>query len=85
MNGTFYTWPGFCEQDQWQVQIQANLQLRADVYVYSEHLTDEQIRGALFQPCRDIEGTVAGLQKKYGPGTRICVMPEGPQTIAYVL
>jgi nickel-dependent lactate racemase len=77
--------PGFCEQDQWQVQIQAMLQLRAEVHVYSDHLTDEQIRGALFQPCRDIEGTVAALQEKYGPDTRICVMPEGPQTIAYVL
>lgn len=76
--------PGFCEQDQWQVQIQAGLQLRADVYVYSDNLTDEQIRGALFQPCRDIEGTVADLQKKYGANARICVMPEGPQTIAYL-
>ena len=76
--------PGFCEQDQWQVQIQAILQLRAEVHVYSDHLTDEQIRGALFQPCRDIEGTVAGLQKKYGANARICVMPEGPQTIAYL-
>jgi nickel-dependent lactate racemase len=76
--------PGFCEQDQWQVQIQANLQLRADVHVYSDNLTDEQIRGALFQPCRDIEGTVATLQRKYGPDARICVMPEGPQTIAYL-
>jgi nickel-dependent lactate racemase len=76
--------PGFSEQDQWQVQIQAILQLRADVQVYSEHLTDEQIRGALFQPCRDIERTVAELQKKYGPDTRICVMPEGPQTVAYL-
>jgi len=76
--------PGFCEQDQWQVQIQANLQLHANVHVYSEHLTDEQIRGALFQPCRDIEGTVTDLCEKYGPNARICVMPEGPQTIAYL-
>ncbi len=77
--------PGFCEQDQWQVQIQANLQLRADVHVYSDNLTDEQIRDALFQPCRDIEATVTSLQTKYGANARICVMPEGPQTIAYLV
>ena len=76
--------PGFCEQDQWQVQIQAMIQLRAEVYVFSEGLTDAQIRSALFQPCRNIEETVVALQRKYGPHARICVMPEGPQTIAYV-
>ena len=76
--------PGFSEQDQWEAQIQALLQLRAEVHVYSDHLTDEQIRGALFQPCRDIEGTVAALKKRFGADARICVMPEGPQTIAYL-
>ena len=76
--------PGFGEQEQWQVQIQALIQLKADVYVYSDGLTDEQIRQALFQPCRSIEETVAQLVEKHSPQARICVMPEGPQTIAYV-
>ena len=76
--------PGFSEQDQWQVQIQAMIQLRAEVYVYSDGLTDEQIRRALFTPCRNIEQTVACLQEKYGPHVRICAIPDGPQTIAYL-
>jgi len=76
--------PGFGEQDQWAVQIQAMVQLRADVFVYSDRLTDEQIRQALLLPCRDIEGTVAALQSGYGQDARICVLPEGPQTIAYI-
>jgi nickel-dependent lactate racemase len=76
--------PGFCEQDQWQIQIQANIQLHADVYVYSDGLSDEQIKRALFFPCRDIEGTVADLRAKYGPDARICAIPEGPQTIPYL-
>jgi nickel-dependent lactate racemase len=76
--------PGFSAQDQWQVQIQAQIQLRAEVFVYSEGLTDEQIEDALFTPCRNIEGTVTQLQEKFGPETRICVMPEGPQTIPYL-
>ncbi len=76
--------PGFGEQDQWQVQIQANIQLRADVYVYSDGLTDEQIRAALFIPCRDIRQTLIGLLAKYGSAARLCVIPEGPQTIAYL-
>jgi nickel-dependent lactate racemase len=76
--------PGFNEQDQWQAQIQAQIQLKADVYVYSDNLTDEQIRTALLQPCRSIETTVSELLEKYGPAARICVLPEGPQTIPYI-
>jgi nickel-dependent lactate racemase len=76
--------PGFSEPDQWQAQIQAMIQLRAEVYVYSDGLTDSQIEQALFIPCRDIEQTVAQLLAKYGPSARLCVIPDGPQTIAYL-
>lgn len=76
--------PGFSAQDQWQVQIQALIQLRAEVHVYSDGLTDEQIRGALFTPCHNIERTLAQLQAKHGSKARICAIPDGPQTIAYI-
>ena len=36
--------PGFLQQDQWQAQIQAQIQLKADVYVYADYLSDAQIR-----------------------------------------
>ena len=76
--------PGFCAQDQWQVQLQSQIQRRADVYVYSDGLTDEQIERALFIPCRNLEQTVWQLLEKYGSQARICVIPEGPQTIPYL-
>jgi nickel-dependent lactate racemase len=76
--------PGFCAQDQWQVQIQAQIQRHADVYVYSDGLTYEQIERALFIPCRNLEQIVSQLQEKYGSQARICVIPEGPQTIPYL-
>lgn len=76
--------PGFSAQDQWQVQIQAQIQQRAEVYVYSDGLSNEQIEGALFNPCRNLEKTIAELRAKYGPAARICVLPEGPQTIPYL-
>jgi nickel-dependent lactate racemase len=76
--------PGFLEQDQWQAHIQALIQLKADVHVRSDGLTDDQIRNALLIPCRRIEDTIAGLIGKYGRGASICVMPEGPQTIPYI-
>lgn len=76
--------PGFSEQDQWQVQIQAQIQLKAEVHVYSDGLTDEQIRRALFTPCRDIPRTIACLSERYRDDPRICILPEGPNTIAYI-
>jgi len=76
--------PGFLEQDQWQAQIQALIQLKADVYLYTDHLSEEQIRSALLKPCRRIEDTLAELLARYGPAATVCVLPEGPQTIPYV-
>jgi len=77
--------PGFLEQDQWQAHIQALVQQKAAVYVRSDGLTDDEIRAALLLPCRRIEDTIVALLERYGRGASICVMPEGPQTIPYVV
>lgn len=76
--------PGFLKQDQWQAQIQAQIQERARVFVHSGGLSEQQIREALFLPAVNLEGTLAGLVAEYGPQARICVLPEGPQTIPWV-
>ncbi len=76
--------PGFLEQDQWQAQIQAQIQLKAEVYVRTDNLTDAQIESALLKPCHSIEETVRELMAHVGPEAAICVLPEGPQTIPYI-
>ena len=76
--------PGFLMQDQWEAQVQAQIQLKADVYVKTSYLSDEQIREALLLPCHSIEETLAQLLERYGPDATICVLPEGPQTVPYV-
>jgi nickel-dependent lactate racemase len=76
--------PGFLEQDQWEAQKQAIVQLKADVYLRSDGLTDEQIIAAHLKPCHSVAATLAQLRANYGPDASICVLPEGPQTIAYV-
>ncbi len=76
--------PDFLMIDQWEAQLQAQVQCRADVYVKSRYLSDEEIRGALLQPCHQIEETLAELLSRYGPDARICVLPDGPQTIPYI-
>ena len=76
--------PDFLAQDQWQAQIQAQIQLKANVMLYSDGLSDEQIRGCWLTPCRDISRTVAEIAASVGPHCTVCVLPEGPQTIPYV-
>ena len=76
--------PGFLKQDQWQAQIQAQIQLKATVFVYSGYLSDTQIRKSLLQPAASIEKTLVELMGIYGPEARICFLPEGPQTVPFL-
>ncbi len=73
--------PGFNAPDQWMLQIQARIQRKADVYVFSKGLSDQEIRQTLFIPSGNIKRCITQLQEKYGKN--MCVLPEGPQVIAY--
>jgi len=77
------TAPGFRCHDQWEAQIQAQIQLKANVHVYADGLSDEELRHALVIPCNSIEETAAQLLRD-NPGATIAVLPEGPQTVPYV-
>ena len=73
-----------CCQDAWQVQIQAAICARNDVYLFSRHLVDEEIERAMLKPCRNIAATVDQLLQVYGRDASICILPDGTQTIPYV-
>jgi nickel-dependent lactate racemase len=73
--------PGFLCHDQWEAQVQAMVQLRAEVHVYSDGLSDQQIREALLIPCASVQDTLGALLARYGRDARVCVLPDGPQTI----
>jgi nickel-dependent lactate racemase len=69
--------------DQWQVQIQARVQCRARVLVHADGLTDREIAAAHLEPVHDVSDALASLLQR-DPDARVCVLPEGPQTIAYI-
>ena len=69
--------------DQWQVQVQAMIQVKADCYLYST-LDDDTVRKAMFKPIADTEKTISELLAKYGPNATMAVLPLGPLTIPYV-
>ena len=78
--------PDFEMFDQWEAQVQAQIQLKARVFLKNSYLSETQIRDAMLEPVVNgsIEETVAMLIKEYGPSARICVLPQGPQTIPYL-
>ncbi len=69
--------------DQWQVQIQARVQTKARVLLRSDGLADEEVRAAHLEPIGDISEAVDRLLAAE-PDARIGVLPQGPQTIAYL-
>lgn len=77
------TAPRFRCHDQWEAQIQAQIQQKARVHVYADGLTEAQLRQAMVVPCRSIEARVEALLRE-NPSASIAVLPEGPQTVPYL-
>jgi nickel-dependent lactate racemase len=75
--------PSFSMFDQWQVQVQAIIQIKADCYLYSL-LDDDTVRKAKFKPIADLAKTLNELIQRQGPKARVAVLPYGPLTIPYV-
>ena len=73
--------PGPARHDQWQVQVQAQVLARARVRLRTDGLSPEQVRSAWLEPVDDLATCLAGLLREAGPGARLAVLPQGPQTI----
>jgi len=80
---TMLATPGFVRPEQWQAQIQALIQRRAKVLVYSS-LSDDVIRAAHLTPCHDIGAEIRTRLLQLGPDARVAVLPQGPLTIPYL-
>jgi nickel-dependent lactate racemase len=69
--------------EQWQSQIQALIQRRAEVHLHSA-VPDATIRAAHLEPCADIAALVARKLAAAGSDARVAVLPQGPLTIPYL-
>lgn len=76
--------PGFSRPDQWQVQIQSQIQLKARVLVKADGLTPDQLRAAKFEPVTDVSAAVQNALRRAGSKASLCVLPQGPQTVPYL-
>ena len=71
-------------RDQWQVQLQLMAQLKAEIGVYSEGLTAQQLQECLLHAVTDLEAELERLVGGIGTDASICVLPQGPLTIPYI-
>ena len=66
------------------IYFQALIQQKADVYLFSDKMEAANIRKTLLNPVEDIGVLVDSFIEEIGPDARICILPEGPQTIPYL-
>jgi lactate racemase len=70
--------------DQWQVQVQAKVQTHARVVMRTSYLSEADLASAHLGHTDDVEHAVHVALEEAGPDARVCVLPEGPQTIPYI-
>ena len=70
--------------DQWQVQVQAKIQSHAQVVMRTSYLSASDLAEAHLGHTEDVADAVGRALHDAGPDSRVCVLPEGPQTIPYV-
>ena len=80
--------PGFSRYDQWEIQLIAQILLKARVHFYSTVLPLERLEQLHVRPCLSIEETLSELVTQYqrqhgGENPAVCVLPMGPLTLPY--
>ncbi len=75
---------GVAETDRWQAQVLGRVLGHAEVWLHSEGLSDEAVRGAFLRPVGDVTEAVAEALDASGSGGRgrLGVLPYGPLTVA---
>jgi nickel-dependent lactate racemase len=76
--------PGYSQPDQWQVQLQAMIQVRARVLVKCDGVSPEVLKSVHLESVDDVSTAVRRELAARGPSATLCVLPQGPQTIPYV-
>ncbi len=55
---------------------------RAAVWLHTDGLSEDEVRAAHLSPVGDVSDAVARALDQAGPAGRLCVLPQGPLTVA---
>jgi lactate racemase len=72
------------ELDRWQAQVLGRVLQRAQVWLYSEGMTDQMTADALLVPVHDLATVVDDALAALGGSGTVAVLPLGPLTVATV-
>jgi nickel-dependent lactate racemase len=72
------------ELDRWQAQVLGRVLQRAQVWLYSEGMTDQMTTDALLVPVPDLSTVVENALTALGGSGTVAVLPLGPLTVATV-
>jgi lactate racemase len=72
---------GPSRQDGWQAQVLGRVLRRAEVWMYSDGLSERDVRSAMLRPVGDLAGAVREALDHQGRGARLCVLPQGPLVV----
>lgn len=71
--------------DQWEVEELAKVYKKAkDVYLYTDGLSEEEIRRCFAKPVGDLEKTIMNVLENYGKEAKLAVISEGPYIIPFI-
>ena len=68
--------------DVWQAQVLGRVLQRAEVRLYADGLSDDDVRAARMVPVDDLQESVDDALAERGPRARLCVLTQGPLTVA---
>jgi nickel-dependent lactate racemase len=69
------------QPEQWQAQVLAGIRNRARVGIYSAGISAAEAQAAGLEVVADIGDTVRQELQSLGDDARVCVLPDGPETI----
>jgi len=76
--------PGVFTIDQWEVEELIKALKKCQVYLYTDGLSDDEVRNCLVQPVSSIEAGIAEALRRHSNEATIAVIPRGPYVIPQV-
>ncbi len=76
--------PGVFTIDQWEIEELAKALKKGRIYLYTDGLSDDDVRACLVEPVPSVEAGIARAVGRHGADATIAVVPRGPYVIPRV-
>lgn len=70
--------PGVFTIDQWEVEELCKALKKAEVYLFTEGISPDDVRDYLVEPIPSVEAGIARAIDRHGPSATIAAIPKGP-------